>query len=53
VVHAVSSQIIKSLLFPTNPEGCWDWWGYNDINYANKEGTQIAFVDRIINHVTG
>jgi len=34
-----------------NPNGCWDWWGYTDENYANKTGVQIsalrAMVDRI------
>ena len=34
-----------------NPNGCWDWWGYTDENYANRNGVQIAalraMVDRI------
>ena len=34
-----------------NPDGCWDWWGYTDENYANQNGVQIsalrAMVDRI------
>ena len=34
-----------------NPDGCWDWWGYTDGNYANHQGIQIAalraMVDRI------
>ncbi|HEX7635306.1 MAG TPA: fibronectin type III domain-containing protein [Noviherbaspirillum sp.] len=21
-----------------NPNGCWDWWGYDDPNYAKKNG---------------
>jgi hypothetical protein len=25
-----------------NPEGCWDWWGYDDPNYALKSGRQIS-----------
>jgi len=27
-----------------NPNGCFDWWGYTDFNYANKLGIQIATV---------
>jgi poly(3-hydroxybutyrate) depolymerase len=29
-------QAIKSYVNPSNPEGCWDWWGYTDSNYINK-----------------
>ena len=25
----------KSSTF-TNPNGCWDWWGYADYNYCNE-----------------
>ncbi|WP_079435442.1 PHB depolymerase family esterase [Zoogloea sp. LCSB751] len=39
---------------PTNPMGCWDWWGYNDFlydtsagRYAQKGGAQIAAVWRM------
>lgn len=43
---------------PTNPMGCWDWWGYNDTQdatslspktgyYATAEGVQIAAVWRM------
>jgi len=43
-----------SLSVPTNPMGCWDWWGYNDFlydssagRYAQKGGAQIAAVWRM------
>lgn len=35
---------------PLNPQGCWDWWGYNDFgwdmagHYATAGGDQIASV---------
>jgi poly(3-hydroxybutyrate) depolymerase len=39
---------------PMNPNGCWDWWGYNDANgdkkaghYATQQGAQIAAVWRM------
>jgi poly(3-hydroxybutyrate) depolymerase len=35
----------------TNPNGCWDWWGYTDAHYADQRGVQIsalrAMVDRL------
>ena len=33
---------------PTNPLGCWDWWGYDDANYATKNGRQLAAVRGMI-----
>jgi poly(3-hydroxybutyrate) depolymerase len=31
--------------------GCWDWWGYDDANYAKKSAPQmkaiVAMMDRI------
>jgi hypothetical protein len=38
------------ILFPqvagsmVNPHGCWDWWGYSDIDYLGKEAPQIASI---------
>lgn len=45
---ADSNHIV--LLYPQtingngNPLGCWDWWGYDDANYAQKNGRQMAAV---------
>ncbi|NYE60708.1 poly(3-hydroxybutyrate) depolymerase [Duganella sp. 1224] len=40
-----------------NPNGCWDWWGYDDANYAKKSGRQMAaikgMVDRAASGGTG
>jgi hypothetical protein len=41
-------QIIETYFNPTNPEGCWDWWGYGGPNYANKLGTQMAGVMQMV-----
>lgn len=50
-------QTVASSAFPTNPLGCWDIWGYNDSNYANKYGLQIktlkAMLDRVSAGYTG
>jgi len=35
----------------TNPQGCWDWWGYDDANYAVKAGRQIAAVRAMIDRI--
>jgi len=34
-------QIAGSLV---NPHGCWDWWGYSDIDYLGKDAPQIKAV---------
>jgi poly(3-hydroxybutyrate) depolymerase len=31
-----------------NPKACWDWWGYTDSNYANRDGVQIKAVAAMI-----
>lgn len=35
-----------------NPNGCWDWWGYDDVNYAKKAGRQMAAVKAMIDRIT-
>lgn len=35
-----------------NPNGCWDWWGYDDANYAKKSGRQMAAVKAMVDRVT-
>ncbi|HEX3468698.1 MAG TPA: PHB depolymerase family esterase [Candidatus Elarobacter sp.] len=44
---------VKSTTVPYNPQGCWDWWGYDDENYATKSGTQISIVYKMVQHVMG
>lgn len=31
-----------------NPKGCWDWWGYEDPEYANRDGHQIKAVMQMV-----
>jgi len=38
---------------PYNPNGCWDWWGYDDANYSLRSGTQMNIVYRMVQRVTG
>ena len=35
----------------SNPNGCWDWWGYNTKNYANNEGKQMVTVHNMIKYI--
>jgi poly(3-hydroxybutyrate) depolymerase len=44
-------QTIASEVTPSNPDACWDWWGYDDTNYANKTGAQMAMVRAMIDHL--
>ena len=37
--------------FPTNPKGCWDWFGWGDRNYAKKSGKEIQFLNALISEV--
>jgi hypothetical protein len=34
-----------------NPYGCWDWWGYDDANYAIKSGRQMAAVKAMVDRI--
>jgi poly(3-hydroxybutyrate) depolymerase len=33
---------------PLNPNGCWDWWGYDGSDYATHDGAQIDAVWRMV-----
>ena len=36
---------------PSNPQGCWDWWGYADPKYALKNGRQMRAVHRMVQRI--
>jgi len=46
-------QAQKSFSNPTNPKGCWDWWGYNNNpdTYDTKSGYQMDMVYQMIQHI--
>lgn len=53
---AENNQII--VLYPqaskdtfTNPNGCWDWFGYTGINYTTKLGPQMSALMKMIKRV--
>ena len=37
----------------TNPNACWDWWGYHRPGYATKNGVQMAAVHRMMLALAG
>lgn len=44
--------------FVLNPQGCWDWWGYNQQTdaagiYATKAGLQISAIMRMLDRLAG
>lgn len=38
---------------PLNPNGCWDWWGYEGEDYALKRGPQMAGLRQMIADLLG
>jgi poly(3-hydroxybutyrate) depolymerase len=43
-----------SSLFNTNPEGCWNWWGYaGDKQFLTKQGVQVGAIWSMVQRVTG
>jgi hypothetical protein len=34
-----------------NQDGCWDWWGYDDLNFPAKSGGQTVAVKTMIDRV--
>ena len=41
-------QAAKSMAWPLNPNGCWDWWGYSGANYAARDGAQLSVIHRML-----
>ena len=36
-----------------NPNACWDWWGYDDPDYATRSGRQMAAVRAMLTRLAG
>lgn len=34
------------------PNGCWDWWGYDSTNFAQKSGPQMASVKAMVTRLS-
>jgi len=48
--QAVATSVFP---YPFNPNGCWDWWGYNESSYAQKGGSQIQAVYAMLTRLAG
>jgi hypothetical protein len=35
-----------------NGNGCWDWWGYDDQNYATRFGNQMNVILQMVDRLT-
>jgi poly(3-hydroxybutyrate) depolymerase len=46
-------QVASSKIAPSNPLGCWDWWGYTGESYATKSGPQIAVIKAMLDSLAG
>ncbi|OBV39488.1 extracellular catalytic domain type 2 short-chain-length polyhydroxyalkanoate depolymerase [Janthinobacterium psychrotolerans] len=49
-------QVEPSPVYPYNPKGCWDFWGYTSINplapdFYRKSGTQIEAVKAMLDRL--
>lgn len=44
-------QTVNKNSSPTNPNGCWDWWGYDDANYSKKSGNQMVMVKKMLDRL--
>ena len=40
-------------VIPANPEGCWDWWGYDGANYAVKSAPQMVTIMNMVHALGG
>ena len=38
---------------PANPEGCWDWWGYDGSNFAIKSAPQMTAIVNMVHALGG
>ena len=45
-------QAVVSKMLPSNPEGCWDWWGYSGLNFQVQSGVQLSAVRAMVNRLT-
>jgi poly(3-hydroxybutyrate) depolymerase len=45
-------QAIAAVI-PVNPEGCWDWWGYDGPNFAVKSAPQMVTIMNMVRALGG
>lgn len=45
-------QAVSSVL-PLNPQGCWDWWGYDGSDFAVKSAPQMRSIVAMVHALGG
>ncbi len=40
-----------TLNFVWNPNACWDWWGFDSVDYHTKKGPQIATIRAMVDRL--
>ena len=54
ILYPQANAMTRNTRLPRfNPNGCWDWWGYDDGAYATKVGRQMAAVRAMVGRLTG
>ncbi len=48
-----NAMTVGTRLPRSNPNGCWDWWGYDDVNYSKKSGRQMTAIKGMVSRLTG
>jgi len=38
----------QTATLPSNPQGCWDWWGYTGENFLTRDAKQVVAVERML-----
>lgn len=46
-------QAVPSYLVPYNPQGCWDWWGYDGADFAVRSAFQMRAVTAMVRALGG
>ena len=41
----------QTIITTNNPKGCWDWWGYEDVNFPAKSGGQMVAIKTMIDRI--
>lgn len=45
-------QVVATQAFPSNPQGCWDWWGYSSLGFQVRSGPQMRAVREMVSRLT-
>jgi poly(3-hydroxybutyrate) depolymerase len=41
----------QAIATSANPNGCWDWWGYDGTDYAAKSGVQASAIRAMVQRI--